>query len=102
MKAIVTQGIRVVHDGKVYQDGQRGNVAERVAREWITYGWASERGAQSLPDARGLAGHPATVDDAPAVEPDAEPEPVGDQSDQKPSKPKARRDPRKGGNSEQC
>ena len=54
MKVIVTQGIRVVHDGKVYQDGQRVDVAERVAREWITYGWASESGAQSLPDAAAI------------------------------------------------
>ena len=41
MKVTVTQGIHVVHDGKVYQDGQRVDVAERVARLWITYGWAT-------------------------------------------------------------
>ena len=59
MKVAVTQGIRVVHDGRMYQYGQRVDVGERVARQWITYVWASESGAQSLPDARGLAGHPA-------------------------------------------
>jgi hypothetical protein len=66
MKVTVTQGVRVVHDGTVYQDGQSADVPEGVARCWIQCGWASEgRTSQSLPDPRGLA----------SIETDAEPEP---------------------------
>jgi hypothetical protein len=56
MKVTVTQGIRVVHDGRVYQNGQSADVPERVARRCIHCGWASDgRTAHTLPDPRGLA-----------------------------------------------
>ena len=56
MKVTVTQGIRVAHDGKVYQNGQSADVPERVTRHWIHCGWANEsRPAGTLPAPRGLA-----------------------------------------------
>ena len=42
MKVTVTDGIRVVHDGKAYQDGQSADVPAEVAKQWIDVGWASE------------------------------------------------------------
>lgn len=55
MKVTVTQGIRVVHDGEVYRDGQSVDVPEQVAAHWLECGWASEGdGASALPDPRGL------------------------------------------------
>jgi hypothetical protein len=55
MKATVTQGIRVVHDGTVYQGGQSVDVPDSVAAFRLECGWASEgSGARALPDPRGL------------------------------------------------
>jgi hypothetical protein len=55
MKVTVTRGIRVVHDGKVYQDGQSADVPDSVAMLWLECGWASESGLRTLPGPRGLA-----------------------------------------------
>ena len=56
MKVTVTQGVRVVHDGTLYQDGQSGDVPKDVAERWVTNGWASEgSGALAQRDPRGLA-----------------------------------------------
>ena len=55
MKVTVTDGIRVVHDGKVYLDGETVDVPRKVADEWFKYGCAADNGPLSLVDARGLA-----------------------------------------------
>ena len=55
MKVTVTQGIRVVHDRVLYQDGQSADVPNEVAEEWVKNGWASEgSGALAQRDPRGL------------------------------------------------
>jgi hypothetical protein len=55
MKMTVTQGIRVVHDGTVYQDGQTVDVPDSVAAFWKECGWASEDSGPQR-DPRGLSG----------------------------------------------
>jgi hypothetical protein len=55
MKVTVTQGIRVIHDGELYQDGQSVDVPESVATFWLECGWASEGdGAPAPRDPRGV------------------------------------------------
>lgn len=54
MKVIVTQGIRVFHDGEVYQDGQRVDVPDEVAAFWVECGWASEGSDGPPRDPRGV------------------------------------------------
>lgn len=41
MKVTVAPGIRVVHDGKAYSDGDSADVPEEVARDWIESRWAT-------------------------------------------------------------
>lgn len=54
MKVIVTQGVRVCHDGTVYRFGEAADVPESVAQRWIRNGWASDYGPSSRRDPRGL------------------------------------------------
>jgi hypothetical protein len=105
IKVTVTQGIRVVGpDGTVYQNGETATVHERVARRWITNGWASDtRVAGTLPDPRGLCDVSeglASITAEPSADNDAEPEPAGakvkPRADTRSSGMRqARRDPRK-------
>jgi len=55
MEVTVTQGIRVVHDGTVYQGGESVDVPDSVAAFWSECGWASEgSGAAAQRDPRGV------------------------------------------------
>jgi hypothetical protein len=54
MKVTVTQGIRVIHDGEVYRDGQSVDVPAVVAAFWLECGWASEGNDGSPRDPRGV------------------------------------------------
>ena len=55
MKLTVTDGIRVVHDGKVYTGGQSVDVPKDVAEQWATHGWAAgDDGPSESRDARRL------------------------------------------------
>jgi hypothetical protein len=54
MKVTVTQGVRVVHDGTLYQDGQSADVPKDVADQWVTNGWAVTSGPAAQRDPRGL------------------------------------------------
>jgi hypothetical protein len=54
MKVTVTPGIRVVHDGEVYQDGQRVDVPDDVASYWLECGWASAGSDGPPRDPRGV------------------------------------------------
>lgn len=42
MRVRVANGLQVCHDGKTWRDGQTADVPTDVARQWITFGWASE------------------------------------------------------------
>lgn len=91
VKVTVTEGIRVVHDGQPYRDGQTVTVPESVARRWIRNGWASDSGPSVLADPRGLASHDSDT------EPEAEVEASTGNAKQ-PTRVRAgtvRRDPRK-------
>jgi len=41
MKVKVGDGLRVVHDGKVFRDGQTADVPDDVGEEWVSAGWAT-------------------------------------------------------------
>jgi hypothetical protein len=41
MKVEVGDGLRVVHDGKVFRDGQTADVPDDVGEEWVSAGWAT-------------------------------------------------------------
>jgi hypothetical protein len=49
MKVTVADGIRVVHEGKAYRDGESADVPAEVAKQWIESGWATEEKAEAKP-----------------------------------------------------